>query len=190
MALTTLIQRLPSYSQGIQQMLLAVFEQDSLPLSKPQLYGISLSVGYLLKHEKLLNAIRAEAKIYLEELDATACKTAAIGMSINNTYYNFSKNGHNSELSRQPSGVSMQSLASSLGIEITPEFEMYCLACSILNGCHFCINLHIDRLLARGVSIDSIAAIGKVVSLLKGVRDLLEIERLRSYDFNVRDAAM
>ena len=73
MTIANLIRKLPEYADDIKQNLDNIFIQDKNNLSKLQLYGVALSVAYLLKNEQLLNNVRMEAKMFLEEVDATAC---------------------------------------------------------------------------------------------------------------------
>ena len=55
--------------------------------SEQELYGIALTTGYALKNESLLNQIRAEAKNFLGNEEATACKIAVSSISMLNSYY-------------------------------------------------------------------------------------------------------
>lgn len=185
MTIASLIRKLPEYAGDIKHNLDSVFIQDHHSLSKLQLYGVSLSVAYLLKNEQLLNNVRAEAKMFLEEVDATACKVAAIIMAMNNIYYHFSKDIDNNSLGSKPSGLSMQSLTNF--VENKTEFEMYCLAISILHGCNYCCNVHTAKLREKGISDEIISDIARIVAILKATRDTLDIERMRSYDFIARE---
>ncbi len=188
MTIRNLIKKLPDYSEDIKLNLEELFLKDSQLLTKQQLYGVALSIGYSLKHEVLLNSIRGEAKMFLEEIDAQACKIAVVMMSMNNTYYNFAHNVSVIDLANINSGLHMQSVLHPM---VDPmDFELYCLAVSILNGCKYCVDVHTKKLIKRGFEILSISYIARIVSVLRATRDSLEIERMRSYDFIAREPSI
>ncbi len=188
MTISSLIKKLPDYANDIKRNLDHIFIQDKHSLSKLQLYGISLSVAYLLKNEQLLNNVRVEAKMFLEEVDATACKVAAIMMSMNNTYYHFIYDINDQAIEKHESGLSMETILNP-SVSKT-ELEMYCLAVSILHGCKYCCSVHTNKLKNRGIEQTVIEDIAKIVAILKATRDTMDIERMRSYDFIVREESI
>ncbi|WPX96350.1 carboxymuconolactone decarboxylase family protein [Candidatus Bandiella euplotis] len=185
MSIKTILEQLPPYASDISKSIKEIFLQDSNTLAKYQTFGITLTVGYALKHEWLLNYIRPEAKRYLDSNEANACKIAASTMSMTNTYYNFSKKINDEEIRKMSSLLSLENLNSHNIDE--KDFSMYCLAASIINGCEYCINIHIKKLREQGCSPETIRDIGRIVSVIKAAGDVLEIERMRSYEFMVRE---
>lgn len=189
MSIIRIIKKLPEYATDIKQNLLDIFESNSNPhLSQRQIYSISLTIGYSLKHEQLLNSIRTEAKMYLEDVDATACKIAAMMMAMNNTYYNFVHSISDDKLANMPPELQMYAIDNP-GIDPI-DFKILCLAVSILNSCKYCMDVHVKLLLKNGVSNESIREVGKIVAVLRATSDAFEIERMRSYDFLARDASI
>lgn len=187
MSVSSVAKKLPEYALNIKQNLLSIFVNGNTSLANPQLYGVALTVGYLLGNEQLLNAIRAEAKLHLEEVDAKACKIAAVMMSMNNTYYRFAHYTCDPELINMPLELYMDSI---FNIEVTKsDFEIYCLAASILNGCQYCVNIHKKKLTDDGIAMTTIRDIGRVVSVLKATSEAIGIETMRSYDFIARGAS-
>ena len=186
MSILGIVKKLPDYAEDIKRNLLDIFEEQKTDLEKKELFGISLAVCYSLGHEQLLNGVRAEAKLYLEDIDATACKIAATIMAMTNVYYSFT--GNIEEYQSLESKLSILSLKNP---EVPKkEIEMYCLAISILNSCKHCTLVHTKKLIDHGVSQESIRDIARVTGILKAAMTALEIERMRSYDFVVRDASM
>lgn len=184
MGIFGILKQLPSYASDIQENLTDIFIRELEHLTKTQIYGIALTVGYSLKHEYLLNCIRSEAKMYLEQDDATACKVASITISMTSVYHKFNKEVEDKELRSMHSKLKMSQLA--IYGNNQPNFDMYCLAISILNGCRYCMNIHINKLLNAKVSKETIQHIARIVAVLQATRDTLEIEGMRSYDFLTR----
>ncbi|WHQ46418.1 MAG: carboxymuconolactone decarboxylase family protein [Candidatus Midichloria sp.] len=188
MSILGIIKKLPDYAADIKGNLVSIFEEKKVALDQKQLYGVSLAIAYSLKHEQLLNGIRAEAKLYLEDVDANACKIAATMMAMTNTYYKFVERAEDPDYKNMESELNMLSLSST---EVAKEeMDLYCLGVSILNACNYCISVHSKRVLTTGLSKEAIRDIAKIASVLQAAVNALEIERMRSYDFVVRDASM
>jgi len=188
MGLDTLIKKLPEYAADIKINLDELFSEKTSSIFAPsQLYGVALSVAYSLRCEALLNSIRAEAKIHLEESEAQTCKVASVMMGMNNVYYRFLYTAEDTEqLIREnisPQMLNMRAIKDE-------NFDLYCLAVSILSGCKYCIDVHIKKLTQMGLTHQMFCHVGRIAGTLKAVRDTLEIERMRSYDFVVREASI
>jgi alkyl hydroperoxide reductase subunit D len=185
MGIQTILNQLPAYASDIDNSIREIFFQDLETLARYQIFGIVLTVGYSLKNECLLNYIRSEAKQHLDNQEATACKVAVSTMSMTNTYYSFARKLENEEIKKMPSALSLNNLSTHNIDE--KDFAMYCLAASIVNNCEYCVNIHTNKLLEMGCSFEMIRDIGRIVSVIKAAGDVLEIERMRSYDFIVRE---
>ena len=186
MGILAIVKKLPNYATDIKQNLLDIFEEQKSNLEKKELFGISLAICYALGHEQLLNGVRAEAKLYLEEVDASACKVAATMMAMTNVYYSFTDNAP--DYKALESKLTMPSLKNP-GVP-SKELDLYCLAVSILHSCHHCTMVHTKKLIESGMSKESIRDVARIAAVLKAAMTALEIERMRSYDFVVRDASM
>lgn len=181
MSRTSIINKLPIYAEDLKKNLTNLFENDQEALTPEQCYGVALTACYLLKHEKLLNAVRSEAKMYLETEHLEAAKIAVMTMGIYNTYHYFSNLVDHKEISDLPIDLSMNALHAH-GINKI-DFEMNLLAASILNKCDFCVKFHTDKLLGKGISAVALRNIARIVSVMKSTVDVLEQEKLRHYDF-------
>ncbi len=185
----SLIKKLPFYASDIKINLEKIFINEPNDfLSQEELYIVALTIGYALRHENVLNNIRADAKLVLEENHATACKTAAVMMSMNNCFYGFKDLCEDANLKAAESGLAMSSLAN-VDVNLT-LFEMSCFAISILNKCKYCIGVHQKKLIKKNVSNNALLEIARVVSVLSASASAIDIEKLRSYDFVVREASV
>ena len=180
----SIIKNLPTYSQDIKENLDKIFfKKPNSELTDEELYSVALALGYALGEESLLKAIRADAKLILDEKDATASKMAAVLMSMNNSFYNFKEMVQDEDIDKMESGLKMEGLKLP---EKKKVFEMSCLAISILNKCNYCIKIHKNKLLSKGVTKETIVAIARLVGVLSATKTTLIIESQRSYDFLVR----
>ena len=184
MSINSLLKRIPAYAQDIKLNLSAIFSNPLPGLTKEQLFGIALAACYSLKHEHLLNNIRAEAKVYLEDNHFEAAKSAAIIMAMNNVYYAFIQAVKNEEIKKLPSSLHMAAINNS-SIDQT-DYEMYMLGVSIINRCDYCINVHTNKLLKKGIEVNAIHNIGRIISVLKAVADVLHLESMRNYELAPR----
>ncbi len=189
MSIAKIIKKLPEgYAKDIKHNLEAIFKGME-GLSSEQLYGVALTAGYYLKNEQMLNHIRGEAKLHLEESYADACKMAVVLMAMNNTYYRFAHDMvDDAEIKAMQTDLQMEVLHNP-GIPLV-DFEVLCLAVSILRGCKTCVQIHIKKLQKRGFNKVAIRNIGRVVSVFCAVAEALEIETLRSYDFAARGPSL
>ena len=185
MSIQSILNQLPQYAYDIDKSIREIFFQDLQTLEKYQIFGIVLTAGYALKHECLLNYIRPEAKRYLDNNEANACKIAVSTISMTSMYHNFTKGVDDELIKSMPSNLSLSNLTSHNIDE--KDFSMYCLVASIVYGCNYCMNAHIKKLRKHNCSSETIRDIGRIVSVIKAAGDVLEIERMRSYDFIVRE---
>lgn len=185
----SLIKKLPPYANDIKINLERIFlVENNAYLSQSELYSVALTIGYTLRHENVLNNIRADAKLVLEDADANACKIASVMMSMNNCFYNFKDMSDDTEIQNSESGLSMSAL-NQVSVDMK-LFEMSCLAVSILNKCKYCISVHKKKLERKGLHNDAFLEIARIVSVLSAAVVAIDIESLRSYDFIVREASV
>lgn len=186
--LKSLIKKLPAYAEDIKYNLAEVFSNEESGLNMRQTYGIALAVGYFLGNEQILNHIRSEAKMYLDEVDANAAKSAVIITTMASTYYNFTHVVSDEEYKSMTSSFKMDSYLDP-AISKT-DYELYCFATSVLINCSYCLDHHISKLYSLGVSKSAINNVSKMVAVLRGAKKALEIESIRSYDFIVRGSIL
>jgi alkyl hydroperoxide reductase subunit D len=186
MSIDVIADKIPSYADDIKLNLMEIFSDQVEGLTVQQVYGIALSCCYNLKHEQLLNNFRNEAKVILDDSQLVATKKAAAIMAMNNYYYSFSNAIKDEEIRNMPADLHMHVLTDH-GVDKT-DFEMYLIGVSILNHCDYCMNFHAERLLRRGVAKIAIKNIARIASVLKAVVEVLEIERLRNYEFIARES--
>ncbi len=53
------------------------------------------------------------------------------------------------------------------------DFELFCLAVSVINGCVFCVKAHEKQLIEGGVSEDKILAGVRIAAVMNGLASVL-----------------
>lgn len=186
MTILSLIKRIPHYASDVKVNVNSCFEHTKAhSMTQIQLYGVALTIGYILKNEELLNDIRSEAKLYLEDADARACKLASIMTAGAASFEFFKKAAQKANIKNIENHKNFTTLD---GIQVHHvDFLMYSLAASIAFRCEAHTNQLIEELLAHKVSPETIGFIAKIVITLTSAYEALEIEALRSYDFIARE---
>lgn len=184
MSLKSILKRIPDYAQDIQNNLNDLFSKEVSGLTVSQVYGIALTVCYSIRHEQLLNNFRNEAKIYLEDSHFEATKTAAVVMTLNTTYHTFTQMLSDDEIRNMPMDLHIAMESSKVIDEV--DYGMYLLGAATFRRCRYCINLHANELVKKGISKIAIRNIGRIVAVLAATAEVLYIESVRSYDFNPR----
>jgi len=181
------IKSIPSYATDVRSGLKEVFLEKEKVLSMQQLYGISLSVCYSLEYELLLNAVRASAKTFLEEMEVNLCKQASVMTRMHSMCCRVSAWKRDDDDMSKDCCITDLCAIPSQEDESQVNFSMYCFANAILNNCQHSINAFASQLTTKyGVGKETIKYIAKITSLLAATQSMMKIESMRSYDFILR----
>lgn len=188
MTILSLIKRIPSYADEVRVGISEAVTNSIKNISTVQFYGAALTAGYVLKHEQMLNDIRSEAKMYLQEAHGNACKTAAIMGAARSTYHTF-RNGCNSgeKNGRSLSADTIERFKENNVNVPETDFAIYCLTAAALLGCSLCANHYTKFLINKDIPIESLDKLMCFIAFLKAAAAALEIDSMRSYDFILRE---
>lgn len=187
MSIIKLATQLPQYASILKQRLINLFADAPQGLTDQQFYGVALVAGYFLKNEGLLNVIRADAKLYLEEQEANACKSAVVLTAFTST--NYCLGGVCTTANNSTHAQLFEELADTVDVSKV-NLGVYCLAAANLYKCENSVKYHHHNLITSGIHPESIQAITNIVSLLRAVAEAIDIDRVRSYEFIARQAIM
>jgi lipoyl-dependent peroxiredoxin subunit D len=159
--------QLPDLAKDIKLNLSSVLTEEGAPdLTIKQIYFIALASAYAAKNKQLIEALELDVKQqHLSIIEIQAAKSAAIIMAMNNIYYRFTHLMNDSAYATMPAKLRM-SVIGQPGIDKI-DFELACLAISIINGCGLCMNAHADVLLKKNITklaIQSCARIAAVIN--------------------------
>lgn len=167
-------QSLPDYAKDIKINLSNILAEDqNTELTKNQIIGIALASAFATKDKQVISAIENEAKEILSETEINGVKTAATIMAMNNIYYRFTHLTENKEYAKRPANLRMQGIAGH-GINKN-DFEMYCLAVSIINGCGMCIDSHEKQLIKAGISENSVHNIARIAAIINAFSFVISV---------------
>lgn len=174
MSIEQLKSKLLDSAKDIKLNLSAILTEEGSPdLMKNQLGGIALASAYATRNPNIINSILSEVSGYLTEPEINAAKSAATIMAMNNVYYRFIHLVSDKSFSAMPAKLRMNVIASP-GINKV-DFELNCLAVSIINGCGLCIDSHTQELIKAGVSKLAIQSSARIAAILNATAMGVEI---------------
>lgn len=176
---------IPDYAGDILENFKKIFTEQQEGLSEIQVAGIAIATCLVKKNEKLLNIIKFNNKFLIDEQEMNGLKSAVAIMLQNNIYYRYFGEIDIEEVKVLPSDLYMTVISSPPIDQV--NFEIYMLATSIVNGCKYCCSVHSKKLMKKGVEAIALRNIAKIVAIVAGVSDIMEIERIRNYDFLLRE---
>ena len=165
----------PEYAKDIKLNLSSVL-QPSPMMTEAQLWGCALTCAIVSNSETLRTAIASTAIGKLSDKEMNAAKTAAALMSMNNVYYRFLDLVGDESYSKQPAQLRMNGIANH-GID-TKDFELWSLAASAINACGYCISSHEKKLIAEGVTQDTIRHAVRIAAVIKAAAVVIESENM------------
>lgn len=165
MNLEQLKNALPDCAKDIKLNLITVLTEDGAPdLSLNQIYGIALASAYTTKNPQVVSAIFAFVSDQLSTAEIEAAKSATIIMAMNNVYYRFIHLVTDTSYRTMPAKLRMNVIGNP-GIS-KMDFELYCLAISVINGCGMCIDAHVNELTKAGISKHAVQSTVRIAAVL------------------------
>ena len=162
-AVDTLCRSLPPHSADIGATLRKVLSDDIL--SPPRRWGAALACAAASRHRELTGAIVQDAEgagVSGETLDDA--RAAASLMAMTNMYYRFKHLAGDPEVAALPSRLRMKRVARPRGD--ATDFELLCLAVSVLHGCEACIRWHTHLAREAGEDARQLAAAARVAATI------------------------
>ena len=171
MNITETINLFPEYAKDIKLNYSKVLNEQTL--NKKQLYSIILISSLATQSNVLKEAALKETKEYIDEELLEDIYGAYSIMSMNAVYYRFTHLATETDYFNIPANLRMQYLTK-FKINKT-DFEMLCLAVSIIIGCGKCINAHETILRENNISKLSIQTIARVAAIINSIASILKV---------------
>jgi len=173
MSLDRLRERLPAYAKDLSLNLSSLASETTL--SDQQKWGAFLASAYAVGEPSLVTTVEAAAtSAGLSPAAATAAKTAAAIMGMNNVYYRALHLISNPEYRTLPARLRMNAMANP-GVE-KADFELWSAAVSAVNGCGMCLDSHEAELKRHGVPAAQIQAALRIAAVVNAVGQVLRAE--------------
>lgn len=164
MSIDHLKNRLPEHAKDLRFNLGAL--TNSLALKPQQAWGTALAAAVASRNPEVVDAIAAEARLSPEAVAAASGAAAIMGM--NNIYYCFQyMMGSGSAYAEFPARLRMQIIGRP-GVD-SPDFELWCLAASVISGSESCVRHHENRVRERGGTAEQVQDAVRIVAVVHAV---------------------
>lgn len=181
MNISNIVAKLPDYTADIKKSITTLASSQKSNLEERQLYGIALTAAYYLKNEQLLNCVRKDAKIHLEEQDANACKLAVVYSALACKYSKVSGLQYNEVAhSMDPVNHKVSDI----------DFALYCFVSSSLRDAREASIYYAEMLKKHSLTKEDINVISLLIASLSAAAEAFNIESVRSYEFVARQSSL
>lgn len=171
MSLENLKNALPEYAKDLKLNLSTLAAEPAL--TQQQRAGTFVVAALAARNSQVLGYLLAEFGPQLSPEALTAAKAAAAIMGMNNIYYRF-VHLVGGDYKTLPAKLRMNIMANP-GVE-KPDFELWSLAVSAVNGCGMCMESHEHELRKAGLTVEVIQAAVKIAAVVHAVACVLEGE--------------
>jgi alkyl hydroperoxide reductase subunit D len=168
----TLKSALPDYAKDLKLNLGSLSNETSL--NDQQKWGTFLACAFAVGEPTTVRALIGETEARLTPEAVKAAKAAASIMGMNNVYYRFTHLVHNEVYRTTPAKLRMQVIGAP-GVE-KPDFELWCMAVSAVNGCGMCMDSHEAVLRQAGFTTEQIQASVRIGAVVNAVARTLAAE--------------
>jgi alkyl hydroperoxide reductase subunit D len=169
-ALETVRAALPETARDVRLNVQSVLEGGSL--TDPQKWGVAVASAIAARNARLRDAVLEDAHVLAGDDVIEDARAAATLMAMNNVYYRFrhmvGKPGYQS----RPAGLRMSRIAKPATNK--PDFELFCLAVSAINGCEACVRSHEQAVLEGGLTEDQVHDAVRIAATIEAAAVALE----------------
>jgi alkyl hydroperoxide reductase subunit D len=170
-AIETLRARLPEYARDVKLNLQSVLQPGTL--SPEQRWGTAVASAAASRNRELLEATLADAQAEVSAAVIDDALAAASLMAMNNIYYRFRHLMGKESYEQKPARLRMQRIAKPATNK--PDFELFCLAVSAINGCEMCLRSHEAVVIEGGLTEDHVHDAVRIASVVHAAAATLEL---------------
>jgi alkyl hydroperoxide reductase subunit D len=143
------------------------------PLNAAQRWGVAVASAVASRNARLRDALLADARHEVDAAVIDDALAAAALMGMNNVYYRFRHMIGKAAYSEKPARLRMNRLGKPSTNK--PDFELFCLAVSAINGCEMCVRSHEQVVLEGGLSEEHVHDAVRIAAVVHGVAVAAEI---------------
>jgi alkyl hydroperoxide reductase subunit D len=174
MSLDALREQIPAYAKDL-SLNLSSLAGETL-LTEQQKWGAFLASAHAVGVPAVVQAVEAAASAAgLSPEAASAARSAAAIMGMNNVYYRALHLISNPEYRTLPARLRMNVMANP-GVDKV-DFELWCTAVSAINGCGACLDSHEQELKKHGVVNTHIQAALRIGAVVNAVSRVIAAEK-------------
>jgi alkyl hydroperoxide reductase subunit D len=174
--LETILNSLPGYAKDI-KLNLSSLTNNHQYITDEQFYGVVLASAFASKNQELITAANNTIANQLDHTMLNGVKAAASIMAMTNIYYRFTDLVNNENYIKMSAGLRMNIIREH-GVN-NVDFEMWCLAVSIINGCSMCVSSHEKQLVKQhNISPEAIQLIAKISAVIHALARTIETSNI------------
>ena len=176
MTLDQIRDALPETARDIKLNLQSVL--TSTVLTPAQLWGVAVTSAATARSPVLRDAILASAWAQVDATVIDDALAAAALMAMNNVYYRFRHQVGKEAYSTKPARLRMNRLVKPATNK--PDFELFSLAASTINGCEMCVRAHEHEVVNGGLSEEAVHDAVRVAATVHAAAvslELIDLER-------------
>lgn len=170
-AVEALRARFPEFARDIKLNLQSVLEPGTL--TPAQRWGVAVASAAAARNRQLLDAVLSMGRAEAGDAVIDDALAAASIMAMNNVYYRFRHMIGKEVYGTKPARLRMQRIAKPATNK--PDFELFCLAVSAINGCETCVRSHEAVVLQGGLSEDQVHDAVRIAATMHAAAVSLEL---------------
>jgi alkyl hydroperoxide reductase subunit D len=163
--------QMPDAARDIKLNLQSVLQPGALTTA--QRWGVAIASAVAARNPRLRDAVIADARLEVGDDVIDDALAAAALMAMNNIYYRFRHMVAKESYSQKPARLRMQRIAKPATNK--PDFELFCLAVSAINGCEMCVRSHEAVVVEGGISEDQVHDAIRVAATINAAAVSLEL---------------
>ena len=175
MNLDAILETIPSFAKDLKLNFSGVVRPQT-DLNEQQAWGRLVACAIASRNEQLTAAALEEGAKYLSPEALEAAKGAAAIMAMNNVFYRFLHLASNEKYRTQRAGLRMNVIRTH-GVD-QPDYELWCLAVSAINGCGACIDSHEKVLQQKGFGEERVMAVVRIAAVVHAIAAVLDAEKI------------
>ncbi|MBR2123704.1 MAG: carboxymuconolactone decarboxylase family protein [Acetobacter sp.] len=168
MPMESLKSRIPDYAKDLRLNLGSLLNDETL--TPQQRAGTFVASAVASRNDTLTRAIVAHFRKDLSDEALAAAQSAAAIMGMNNIYYRF-VHMVGGDYAKMPAQLRM-SVVKDPGVEKI-DFELWCIAVSVINGCDLCVNSH-EKVVREHLGSEMIQTAVRIAATIHGVAVTLQ----------------
>ncbi len=170
-AVESLRARLPENARDTKLNLQSVLQPGTLTTA--QRWGVAVASAAAARNPELLDAMLADAREEAGDAVIDDALAATSLMAMNNVYYRFRHMIGKPTYDLKPARLRMQRIAKPATNK--PDFELFCLAASAINGCEMCIRSHEAVVIEGGLTEDQVHDAVRIAAVVQAAAVALEL---------------
>ncbi|GBR54859.1 alkyl hydroperoxide reductase [Acetobacter pomorum] len=168
MSIDDIKDRIPDYAKDLRLNLSSL--ANDVTLTPQQLAGTFVASALAARNDDVTKAIVEQFSATLSPEALTAAKSANAIMAMNNIYYRFVHMA-GGEYSQMPAQLRMSVIARP-GVEKV-DFELWCLAVSVINGCDLCVSSH-EKIVREALGASAVQTAARIAATVHAVAVTLQ----------------